>query len=67
MRYKGMKVLSVEGMHCNMCVARIKKAFDAAGIEAAISLEDKTVTVAEGDAARAAEELSDLGFDAAER
>lgn len=59
-----MKTLSVPGIHCSGCVSRIEKAMKAEGIAAQVSLEDKTVTVAEADAARAVEALDDLGFEA---
>ena len=59
-----MKIYKVPGMHCINCVNRIKKAFDAENIVAEIKLDDKTVAVKENDAAKAAEILDDLGFDA---
>lgn len=60
-----MAVLKVGQMHCEMCVGRITKALEAAGVDFTVSLEDKTVTVNGGeDAVKAAlEELDDLGFD----
>ena len=59
-----MKVLSVPGIHCAVCVDRIEKALRADGIPAKVSLENKTVTVDEANAARAIETLDDIGFDA---
>ena len=61
-----MTVLKVEGMHCNMCVARIDKALTAAGLTFKVCLDDKTVTVEGGDEAvkTAIDELDDLGFEA---
>ena len=61
-----MVTLQVPDMHCKMCVARIQSAFDAAGIEAKIELENKTVTVAIEDKEKAISELDDLGFSAGE-
>lgn len=58
--------LSVPGMHCGKCVARIEKALSEAGMKFEVSLEEKTVTVFEGELAAAIEELDDLGFDAEE-
>lgn len=60
-----MAVLKVGQMHCEMCVGRITKALEAAGVDFTVSLEDKTVTVNGGEDAvkTAVEELDDLGFD----
>lgn len=60
-----MAVLKVGQMHCEMCVGRITKALEAAGVDFTVSLEDKTVTVNGGEEAvkTALEELDDLGFD----
>lgn len=59
-----MKVLNIEGMHCEGCVKRIKDALTAAGLDFEVSLENKTVTVNGDDTAvkTAAEEIFDLGF-----
>ena len=61
-----MKVLKVDGMHCNMCVARIDKALKAAGLNFSVSLADKTVTIdgSDADVQKAIAELDDLGFEA---
>lgn len=61
-----MTLLNIPDMHCPHCVARIEKAMAAAGIEAAVSLENKTVAVADERLAEALGALEDLGF-AAER
>ena len=60
-----MTVFQVPNMHCEMCVARIRKGFIEAGIEAEIVLAQKTVTVADAQKEKAAELLDDLGFDVA--
>ncbi len=57
-----MTEIKVEGMHCPMCVKRITEAMQNAGIKAEVDLETKTVTVPDNDAAKAKEELEDLGF-----
>ncbi len=60
------KVLKVEDMHCSMCVARITRALQAAGLDFSVSLDDKTVTVngTEDDVKKAISELDDIGFGA---
>ena len=57
-----MTVLHIENMHCEKCAERIGNALKAAGIDFSVSLADKTVTVNDADAARAADELEDIGF-----
>lgn len=57
-----MAVIKVQNMNCGKCVERIKNALDNAKIESEISLENKTVTVADGFADAAKEELDDIGF-----
>jgi copper chaperone len=60
-----MTTLKVDGMHCNMCVARINKALDAAKIAHEVKLEDKTVTIAnDGEREKAVQALDDIGFEA---
>lgn len=61
-----MTTLKVEDMHCEKCVARITNVLNDAGIEFAVSLADKTVTITGGDVAKAVEELDDIGFEAKE-
>ena len=56
-----MKTLSVPGMHCSKCVARIEAALAKAGIDGRVELESKTVTVPEDRAAEVIELLDDLG------
>jgi copper chaperone CopZ len=53
-------------MHCEKCVERITNALNAAGLSFEVSLNDKTVTVNGDDAsaAKAAEALDDIGFEA---
>lgn len=61
-----MTTYKVEGMHCMGCVRRVQEALKALQIEATISLEAGTVTVASGDEAvllQAKEAIEDLGFD----
>ena len=61
-----MTVLSVPGMHCEVCVKRITNALTEAGLNFTVSLEDKTVTIdgCEHCVKTAVSELDDLGFDA---
>ncbi len=59
-----MANIFVEDMHCEKCVERITNALGAAGISAEVNLETKTVTVDDSVAAKAAEELDDIGFTA---
>ncbi len=59
-----MTVLNVPDMHCEHCVSRITKVLDAAGMKFEVSLDDKTVSIIEGDVGKAVEELDDLGFEA---
>ena len=61
-----MKTLKVPDMHCEMCVARITRALNAAGIRFEVSLADKTVAVEEKDVAAAKAALDELGFTAGE-
>ncbi len=60
-------VLSVPDMHCEKCVARITQALNAAGLSFEVSLQDKTVAVSGDETCveKAAEALSDLGFETA--
>ena len=64
-----MTVISVEGMHCEHCVARIEKALGDAGLKFSVSLAEKSVTI-DGDknaVSLAVSEIEDLGFGAAIR
>jgi copper chaperone len=61
-----MTVLIIPDMHCEHCVARITNALSDAGMKFEVSLENKTVSIIEGDVAAAISELDDLGFDAAQ-
>lgn len=56
-----MKV-EVPGMMCANCVKRISDAFAAENVPVEISLEEKTIDVAETDLDKAKELLDDLGF-----
>ena len=61
-----MTTYKVEGMHCMGCVRRVQEALNALQIEATVSLEAGTVTVASDDEAvllQAKEAIEDLGFD----
>jgi|GEM_PF-474818 len=58
-----MEIIKVEGMHCAMCVKRISDALKEAGIDAEISLENKTVSVDISNLEKAKEEIEDLGFE----
>lgn len=61
-----MITLNVPDMHCEHCVKRINDALSAAGLDFSVSLEAKTVTIngCEHCAAKAIDELDDLGFTA---
>lgn len=63
-----MRVLKAEDMHCNMCVQRITKALDEAGLKFEVNLENKTVSIDGCDncVKTATEILDDLGFEAVE-
>ncbi|RGY95696.1 heavy metal-associated domain-containing protein [Clostridium sp. AM58-1XD] len=62
-----MKKFRCEEMMCANCVARINKGLEAENIGHSVDLDTKTVTVNEdGEAAKAAEVLDDLGFTPAE-
>ncbi|MBR6014525.1 MAG: heavy-metal-associated domain-containing protein [Firmicutes bacterium] len=63
-----MAVLKVADMHCEMCVKRITNTLTEAGLDFAVSLENKTVTVngESADVQKAISELDDIGFEAVE-
>ncbi len=60
-----MNTLHIEGMMCEGCVKRVVEGLQKAGIEATVSLEDKTVAFEGNDSivALATSEIEDLGFD----
>ena len=60
-----MTVIKVADMHCEKCVARITNLFTEEGLDFAVSLEDKAVTVngCEHCVKTALEALDDLGFE----
>lgn len=63
-----MNIVKVEGMHCEGCVKRVTEGLKAAGIAAAVSLENKTVSF-EGDESAVktvVSEIEDLGFEVVE-
>ena len=64
-----MTVLSVPEMHCENCVKRITNVLNEAGLDFAVSLENKTVTIngCENCVKTAVEELDDIGFSAQEK
>ncbi len=61
-----MITFRVPEIMCGGCVARIEKGLQEAGVDASVSLQDKTVTVngCEKCAAKAVGVLEDLGFSA---
>lgn len=61
-----MTVIKVEDMHCEKCVERINQLFTKEEISFEVSLNNKTVTLQEGDEKLelALEALEDLGFTA---
>jgi len=63
-----MTVLKVADMHCEKCVERIAKILTEDGLDFAVSLADKTVTIngCEHCVKTAIEDLDDLGFEAVE-
>lgn len=61
-----MKVIKVEGMHCDACVDRITKAMTEEGLKFEVSLPNKTVTIDESGEEQiktALKTLDDLGFE----
>ncbi len=54
--------IDVPDMMCENCVKRISNAMAEANVAVEISLENKTVEVADADEAKAKEILDDLGF-----
>ena len=60
-----MKVIKVEGMHCENCVKRISDALQDKGLKFEISLENGTVSIdgCENCLKTAKEIIYDLGFD----
>ena len=59
-----MKVIKVEGMHCDACVDRITKAMTEEGLKFEVSLPNKTVTIDETDEEQirtALETLDEIG------
>lgn len=60
-----MKIIKVEDMHCEKCVARIEKILTEEGLKFSVSLENKTVTIDGCDHCLkiALEALEDLGFE----
>ena len=59
-----MSKLSVPEMMCENCVKRISSALNGAGLSFSVSLETKSVEVAEGCEQQAIDALADVGFDA---
>lgn len=59
-----MKTLKTPDMHCRHCVERIENVFTAEGVQAEISLADRTVTFddAKTEKARVIALLDMLGF-----
>lgn len=60
-----MKIIKVEGMHCQNCVKRITDALNEKGIKNEVSLENGTVSIdgCENCLKTAKEIIYDLGFD----
>ena len=60
-----MTVIKAEDMHCEKCVERISKAMTNAGLDFAVNLAEKTVTIngCEHCVKSALEVLDDLGFE----
>ena len=58
------KIIKVEGMHCEHCSARVKKAIEALGIKCDIDLSKGEVTVAGEslDEIKIKEAIENLGF-----
>ena len=64
-----MKTIKIEGMHCEHCSGRVKKALEALGLTVTVELKSGIATV-DGASIPADAELreavEDLGFDVAE-
>lgn len=63
------KTITIEGMHCSHCTARVEKALTALGLNVDVSLKDGTAAVSadtlpEDSVLR--ETVEDLGFDVTE-
>ena len=60
-----MTVIQVADMHCEKCVARIRKIMNEEGLDVTVDLAEKTVFVngSEQDVKTALEALEDLGFE----
>lgn len=60
-----MKVIKVNGMHCENCVKRISEALEEKGLKFTVSLKDGTVSIdgCENCVKTAKEAIYDLGFD----
>ena len=60
-----MTVIKVEDMHCEKCVERISKLLTEEGLDFAVSLSDKSVTIngCQHCVKTALEALEDLGFE----
>ena len=60
-----MKIIKVEGMHCQNCVNRISDALNEKGLKFEVSLENGTVSIdgCDGCLKTAKEIIYDLGFD----
>ena len=61
------KIISIDGMHCEHCSARVIRAFEGQGMKCSVSLESGTATVT-GDAAKMSDgalrdAVEALGFD----
>ena len=61
-----MKTIKIEGMHCEHCSGRVKKALEALGLTVTVELKSGIVTVDGAsipDDAELREAVEDLGFD----
>ena len=57
------KTMTIEGMMCKHCAARVEKALTALGVTAAVDLEAKTATVTgEADDAVLRKAVEDAGY-----
>ena len=64
-----MKTIKIEGMHCEHCSGRVKKALEALGLTVTVELKGGSATVDGANIPEDAvlkETVEDLGFDVAE-
>ena len=59
-----MKIIEIDGMMCKHCVAHVKKALEAIGVNAEVSLETNSATVpADADIEACKAAIVDAGYE----